>query len=62
VLLLIVLLNMAFAGAASYYLVNVENHRMVGVARLMDLLEKCTLHTVPLEALPNFRDHRGGSP
>jgi hypothetical protein len=58
VLLLIVLLNMAFAGSAAYYLVSVEAHRSVGVTRLLDLLEKCTLHTVPLEALPAYMDHK----
>jgi hypothetical protein len=57
-ILLIVLLNMAFAGGAAYYLVTVENYRAAGTTRLLDLLEKCALHTIPLEALPAYREHK----
>jgi hypothetical protein len=52
VLLLIVLLNMAFAGAASYYLERQEERRGEGISALISLLDKCTMHTVPIEALP----------
>ena len=53
-LLLIVLLNMAFAGGAGYYLVRIEDYRAQDRTALLALLEKCTLHTVPLEALPAY--------
>ena len=58
VLLLIVLLNMAFAGGAAYYLVHVEDYRAQDRTALLALLEKCTLHTVPLEALPAYLQHK----
>jgi hypothetical protein len=51
VLLLIVLLNMAFCGAAAYYLLRVEDYRAADRVALFSLLEKCTMHTVPIEAL-----------
>jgi hypothetical protein len=58
VLLLIVLLNMAFCAAAAYYLVVVEDHRTHERDTLIALLEKCTMHTVPLEALPRYFEQR----
>ena len=58
VLLLIVLLNMAFAGAAAYYLVTVEDHRSRERDALIRLLDQCTMHTIPLEALPGYMKER----
>lgn len=55
IILLIVLLNMAFAGGATYYLANQEEQRAQNVASLVALLEKCTMHTVPIEALQYMR-------
>jgi hypothetical protein len=49
VLLLIVLLNMAFAGSAAYYLSNIENKRSEATKLILD---RC---------IPYAADHRKGA-
>lgn len=51
VLLLIVILNMAFAFAGSYYLLQVEAYRAADRAALAGLLTKCLTETVPISYL-----------
>jgi hypothetical protein len=51
VLLLIVLLNMAFAGVGGYYLLQVEAYRAQERAALSSLLEKCLTQSVPTSYL-----------
>lgn len=51
VLLLIVLLNMVFATVGGYYLLQVEAYRAADRQALAGLLEKCIVHTVPIDFL-----------
>jgi hypothetical protein len=51
VLLLIVVLNMTFALAAGYYLLQQESYRAKDRDALAGLLEKCITQTVPISYL-----------
>jgi hypothetical protein len=51
VVLLIVILNIAFAGAGAYYLLQVEAYRAGDRQALAKLLTECLTHTVPIEYL-----------
>lgn len=55
ILLLIVLLNIAFAGSAAYYLLQMEKYRADDRHALASLLEKCLMQTVPLTYLQQER-------
>jgi hypothetical protein len=55
VLLLIVLLNGIFACAAGYYLLQVEHYRADDRKALFELLQQCTMRTVPLDYLNSQR-------
>lgn len=59
VLLLIVLLNVAFAGSAAYYLLEMEKYRADDRRALATLLDKCLMQTVPLAYL---QQERGAKP
>lgn len=51
VLLLIVLLNIAFAGVGGFYLLQVEAYRAADRQALASLLTKCLTETVPIDYL-----------
>jgi hypothetical protein len=55
ILLLIVLLNIAFAGSAAYYLLQMEKYRADDRRALAALLDKCLMQTVPLTYLQQER-------
>ena len=60
-LLLIVILNIAFAGAASYYLLQMEKYRADDRHELADLLNKCLMQTVPIAYLQQQQQRGPGS-
>jgi hypothetical protein len=51
VLLLIVILNMTFAGVAGYYLLKVEEYRAKDRESMSVLLSKCLTESVPVDYL-----------
>ena len=51
ILLLIVILNMAFAGAGAYYLIQIEAYRAADRQSLTAMVDKCIGQSVPLEYL-----------
>lgn len=55
VLLLIVLLNGIFAACAGYYLLQVEHYRADDRKALFELLQQCTMRTVPVDYLNSQR-------
>jgi hypothetical protein len=59
VLLLIVLLNMVFAVAAAYYLLQVESYRAADRHKVAEMLDKCIGNTVPMEYLLRTHDPKG---
>jgi hypothetical protein len=46
-LLVIVLLNMTFAGIAGYFMLSLEKYRAANTTQLIGLMESCILYTAP---------------
>jgi len=59
VLLLIVLLNMAFAGVGGWYLLAVEGYRAEDRKELAQLLTKCIAESVPVDFLLRQQQPQG---
>jgi len=58
ILLLIVILNGFFIGAAGYYLLQVDEHRSKDRDKLIVLIDHCINDTVPVKYLEQFHANR----